>query len=462
MAGVSKVSYGDEVIIDLTSDTVTRQSLLSGVTAHAANGDLITGALELGALAYLNDLSYASDLLKDKPVLGLLAALNSISYNSDLITDKPVFPKLGALATRDYIEYSSSFLTNKPDFHKLAFQDFIDYESEQLKNKPKFGDLAFLNSLSYESDRITDKPTPLSDVIRQIADIYPDLPAGIQMFASMASGGLKFPSDVLSYQNGGVVVNTPYINWFTVVEYENTTGVIYHILDQLSDFVKLDYGSDQIRNKPVFGELAFQNGIDYNSDQLYNKPTSLSDVITKLSEIYTDLPAGIQLIGSLSGGGFKFPESILSYRNGGVVVNDPYTDWFICYADDYGGYSVNVTIKESISDYISIDWNSDQIYNKPTPVEDIMATIMEVVPDIPYGVVMAVYSSDGILKFDDSIVSYEDNGIVFNESNVRGVHAAYTSDTNSVAFTFSAQNYIPDAPNDGKRYVRCNGNWVEL
>lgn len=459
MAGVSKVSYGDEVIIDLTSDTVTRQTLLSGVTAHAANGDQIVGALVLGALAYLNSLSYNSSLLTDKPTLGALAALSSLSYNSSLLTDKP---HLGALASRDYIEYSSSFLTNKPDFHKLAFQDFIDYNSDQLKNKPVFGELAFENIIDYEGKRLINKPTPLGDVIREIADMYPDLPAGIQMFASMASGGLKFPEDILLYRDGGVVVNDPYVDWFTYIQHDGKYGVIYQIHDQLSDFVKLDYESDQIRNKPVFGELAFQDGIDYNSDQLYNKPTPLSDVITQLSEIYTDLPAGIQLIGSLSGGGFKFPDSILSYQNGGVVVNDPYVDWFTCYKDDYEGYSIQVTIKESISDYISIDWNSNQIYNKPTPVEDIMATIIEVVPDIPYGVVMAVYSAGGILKFDNTIVSYEDNGIVFNENNTRGVRAAYESETSSVAFSFTAQPYITDAPNDGKIYGRRNGEWVEL
>ena len=40
---VSKVVYGGDTIIDLTGDTVTADSLQLGVTAHGANGNVITG-----------------------------------------------------------------------------------------------------------------------------------------------------------------------------------------------------------------------------------------------------------------------------------------------------------------------------------------------------------------------------------------------------------------------------------
>lgn len=43
--GISKVLYGDSVLIDLTSDTVTASSLALGVTAHDKAGNLITGVL---------------------------------------------------------------------------------------------------------------------------------------------------------------------------------------------------------------------------------------------------------------------------------------------------------------------------------------------------------------------------------------------------------------------------------
>jgi len=39
----NKIVYGNEVLIDLTSDTVTAANLDSGVTAHDASGAIITG-----------------------------------------------------------------------------------------------------------------------------------------------------------------------------------------------------------------------------------------------------------------------------------------------------------------------------------------------------------------------------------------------------------------------------------
>lgn len=41
--GVSKVVYGGKTLIDLTSDTLTKDKLLSGYTAHGPNGEQITG-----------------------------------------------------------------------------------------------------------------------------------------------------------------------------------------------------------------------------------------------------------------------------------------------------------------------------------------------------------------------------------------------------------------------------------
>lgn len=40
---VNKVAYGGRTLIDLTSDTVTPQTLVRGATAHAADGSIITG-----------------------------------------------------------------------------------------------------------------------------------------------------------------------------------------------------------------------------------------------------------------------------------------------------------------------------------------------------------------------------------------------------------------------------------
>ena len=41
---VNKVVYGGKTLIDLTGDTVTEDKLLSGITAHGKDGELVTGA----------------------------------------------------------------------------------------------------------------------------------------------------------------------------------------------------------------------------------------------------------------------------------------------------------------------------------------------------------------------------------------------------------------------------------
>lgn len=41
--GKSKIIFGNEVLMDLTSDTVVADKLLSGYTAHGADGESITG-----------------------------------------------------------------------------------------------------------------------------------------------------------------------------------------------------------------------------------------------------------------------------------------------------------------------------------------------------------------------------------------------------------------------------------
>lgn len=52
--GVNQVIKGDEVLLDLTTDTVTPYNLLAGATAHNAAGEVIEGTLvttEIGSTA---------------------------------------------------------------------------------------------------------------------------------------------------------------------------------------------------------------------------------------------------------------------------------------------------------------------------------------------------------------------------------------------------------------------------
>ena len=56
---INKVEYGGDTLIDLTSDSVTPENLLSGVTAHDASGKKITGTFDSNK--YLEKTGDASD-----------------------------------------------------------------------------------------------------------------------------------------------------------------------------------------------------------------------------------------------------------------------------------------------------------------------------------------------------------------------------------------------------------------
>ena len=51
---VNKVVYGTTVLVDLTADTVTAGSMLSGVVAHDASGASVTGSISSKAAATYN------------------------------------------------------------------------------------------------------------------------------------------------------------------------------------------------------------------------------------------------------------------------------------------------------------------------------------------------------------------------------------------------------------------------
>lgn len=49
MSAVSKVIYGNQTLIDLTSDTVVANKLLTGYTAHGADGEVVQGSCDYDA-----------------------------------------------------------------------------------------------------------------------------------------------------------------------------------------------------------------------------------------------------------------------------------------------------------------------------------------------------------------------------------------------------------------------------
>lgn len=74
---VNKVVYGGETLLDLTGDSVTPETLLSGATAHNAAGERIAGAVDLSAKQ--NKIT-ASGILKGNGTGGVSAAVRGSDY----------------------------------------------------------------------------------------------------------------------------------------------------------------------------------------------------------------------------------------------------------------------------------------------------------------------------------------------------------------------------------------------
>ena len=71
----NKIIYGNQTLIDLTQDTVTAASMLSGVTAHDCSGATVTGTIQTRSI---------SDVTVVNSVLTVPAGYYSTAINSTI------------------------------------------------------------------------------------------------------------------------------------------------------------------------------------------------------------------------------------------------------------------------------------------------------------------------------------------------------------------------------------------
>ena len=132
---------------------------------------------------------------------------------------------------------------------------------------------------------------------------------------------------------------------------------------------------------------------------------------------------------------------------------------FINYQSDY---LVNKPVLGSLASKNSIDYNSNYITNKPDRVSVIMNKILELYPEMPKRAIIAIYASDGILWVDSSLViRYSNEKLECTDQEVDGIRLVYGSERLIIRVSEDASgNYLDDAPNDGNKYVRRDGEWV--
>ena len=83
--GVSKVVFGDETIIDLTADTVTKDKILIGYTAHGADGEKITGTCTFDSNTQ-DATATAAEILSGKTAYNKANKLTGTMKNNGAVT----------------------------------------------------------------------------------------------------------------------------------------------------------------------------------------------------------------------------------------------------------------------------------------------------------------------------------------------------------------------------------------
>ena len=84
---INKVVYGGKTLIDLTGDTVTEDKLLSGITAHGKDGELVTGVCTFDVDS--NDATAAvAEILKGKTAYARGTKLVGTMPNNGAVTGK--------------------------------------------------------------------------------------------------------------------------------------------------------------------------------------------------------------------------------------------------------------------------------------------------------------------------------------------------------------------------------------
>ena len=84
---INKVVYGGKTLIDLTGDTVTEDKLLSGITAHGKDGELVTGVCTFDVDS--NDATAAvAEILKGKTAYARDTKLVGTMPNNGAVTGK--------------------------------------------------------------------------------------------------------------------------------------------------------------------------------------------------------------------------------------------------------------------------------------------------------------------------------------------------------------------------------------
>ena len=309
----NKVIYGGETLIDLSQDTVIAEKMYKGITAHAANGSIITGNAEVtventklimpdGFIGAVTTTTSNNETTIEGAIIASKTITENGTYNAS--TDgvngyDPVIVNVGGGSANVWGEITGT-LSNQ--------RDLVEALSTKA-NIADLGSLATKNNISWSSD-ITNIPSTFTP------SSHNHTTSEITNFPTLGtmSGKDDAPSDGNKYarKNG---------DWVTITEggsgasswgdiggtLSNQTDLIEALstkanvadLGDLSSMSTISYTSNYITNKPTLGTLASMSSISYTSDYITNKPT-LGNLASKNSVSYSTEVTDKPSLGALS------------------------------------------------------------------------------------------------------------------------------------------------------------------
>lgn len=185
--GISKVVYGGQTLIDLTSDTIEASKLLSGITAHGKDGEPITGTCTFDANTQ-DATAAAAEILVGKTGYNKGKKITGTMPNNGAVT--------GTIVTKDQ-EY-----TIAQGYHDGSGKVGID-ATEQAKI------IASNIKLGVEILGVTGTCEPSSDVTAEAKSVTPSITEQVVL-----------PGEGIDYLSQVTVAAIPY------VESDNSAGGI--------------------------------------------------------------------------------------------------------------------------------------------------------------------------------------------------------------------------------------------
>lgn len=110
---INKIIYGDQTLIDLTSDTVASNKMLSGITAHDKTGATVTGSIpSLGANTY-TPTTTAQTINANQYLSGIQTISGDINFVADNLKAGTTIFGVAGTFTGDANAASSEILSGK-------------------------------------------------------------------------------------------------------------------------------------------------------------------------------------------------------------------------------------------------------------------------------------------------------------------------------------------------------------